>query len=62
MTEMLVAIGDTVKIRGGCPHAWVVYAGYDMLARTTVHLQRWDDEKGKMVRETFVDPRILVKI
>lgn len=51
-------VGNTVRIKG-CPHVWTVY-GYWPWGRT-VHLQRWDNDKGEFIAMTFVDPDVLDK-
>jgi len=59
MAEGPVTIGDEVKIKGGCPHAWVVYA---IWSPTAVHIQRWNEMSEGFIRQTFIDPAILVKV
>lgn len=54
------SLGDQVKMKGGCPHAWNIYAAWPY--SRAIHIERWDSGVGKFVRVTFVDPGMLVKI
>lgn len=49
--------GDRVKIKGGCPHIWVVYAWI----ATAYHIERWDESTATLVRWT-VSPDLLIKV
>lgn len=57
--DRALVVGDEVKMRGGCPHAWVVYA---LWSADSVHIQRWSDMTQDFIKQTFVDPKLLVKV
>jgi hypothetical protein len=57
--DRLFTVGEEVKIKGGCPHVWMVYA---LWSPTSVHIHRWVDATEKFEAKTFMDPALLVRV
>jgi len=58
----MLKVGEQVKFKGFCPFVWEVYGHWPYGPEESVHLQRWDAERSIFLKETFVDPDLLVKV